>query len=195
MSSDTHTHERNSSRPWVKLKWPVPQQIIFKEFSQLQMKEFIKHRPEIGHIGWLATTLYGYGTHMTKSYWEYRGTKKGLGITEVGLKCPETIKWIDSLPFTRIYDARFLLIKPGGIVKPHIDIHDRNWLDPVSIAIKWPENCEFRFTEHGIVPFKDGDAFILNIHYEHSVINNSNQNRVNLLIHGKKKKEFWSNVI
>ena len=35
---------------------------------------------------------------------------------------------------------------------------------------------------------------VLNIHYEHYVENNSDQERVHLLVHGKKKQEFWNNV-
>jgi hypothetical protein len=35
---------------------------------------------------------------------------------------------------------------------------------------------------------------VLNIHYEHSVENNSDEERIHLLVHGKKKKEFWDDV-
>ena len=35
---------------------------------------------------------------------------------------------------------------------------------------------------------------VLNVHYEHYVENNSNEERVHLVVHGKKSKDFWSQV-
>ena len=44
------------------------------------------------------------------------------------------------------------------------------------------------------VKYVPGMSLVLNIHYEHYVENNSDEERVHLLVHGKKKKEFWDHV-
>ena len=44
------------------------------------------------------------------------------------------------------------------------------------------------------MPYKPGVSMVLNVHYEHYVENNSNKERVHLVVHGKKSKDFWSQV-
>ena len=189
-------YSRNSEIPWVQLDWYVPYNHILREINKLS-KFLVSHRPEDGHSGWLAVTLYGYSSKETKSHWEYLKIYKNKkkAVTKAGEICPYTLNWTKTLPFSRIDDIRVLVLKPNGVIQPHIDIPDKNWLDPVSIAIHWPAQCQFRFTHKGLVPFGTGKSFVLNIHYEHGVKNNSNENRVNLLIHGKKKEGFWNDVI
>jgi hypothetical protein len=52
---------------------------------------------------------------------------------------------------------------------------------------------------HGVVPFKEGKAFIVNIRNYHSVINFSNQSRVHVIGHsygyGSKLIEFAELVV
>ena len=42
--------------------------------------------------------------------------------------------------------------------------------------------------------YKPGMSVVLNIHYEHYVENNSDEERIHLLVHGKKNSEFWNDV-
>ena len=37
-------------------------------------------------------------------------------------------------------------------------------------------------------------SVVLNIHYEHYVENNSDEERIHLLVHGKKSKDFYNYV-
>ena len=188
-------YTRNSDIAWLKLNWNVPIEDIKNECNTIPKEKIVIHRPEDGHKDWYAVTLYGYGWDKTNSHWEYLKSKQKKKLTEVGKICPKTMQWIYSLPYSRIDDIRFLIIKPGGFIKPHIDVPDQNWLEPVNISITWPKGSQFIFTEKGKVPYHAGAAFILNIHYEHGVYNNSDEDRIHLLIHGKKKEEFWDCVI
>ena len=43
--------------------------------------------------------------------------------------------------------------------------------------------------------YKPGMSVVLNIHYEHYVENNSDEERIHLLVHGKKNSEFWNDVV
>jgi len=183
--------KRSDSTRWVKMNFDVPFKEIETEYKNVK-ESLVIHRPEDGHKDWYALTLYGIGSKETNSHWEY-GLRSKKFLTEVGDKCPRTMEFVNSLPYSRIDDVRYLVIKSGGYIAEHIDVPDRNWLEPLNISITYPEGS--RFIHDGEeMPYKPGAAFVLNIHYPHSVENNSNVDRLHLLIHGKKKNEFWDHV-
>ena len=174
------TITRKSPHHWVELDFKVPIQDILEEYSKLTLKE---HRPEDNHIGWFGVAVYG--TDDTRSHWE---TGKGEWKD-----CPKIKQFIKSLPYSKIDQVRFLVLKPNGHIKEHIDVPDRNWLDPLHIAITYPDGCVFN--QNGIVPFSPGKSFVINIHYPHSVINNSSEDRIHLVINGKKRKDFYDYMV
>lgn len=192
MNNQKVQYHRDSDVEYVHMNWEVPVDVIEQEY--LKVKDtLVIHRPEDGHKDWYAVTLYGVDAHSTNSHWEY-GLRAKKGLTEVGEQCPLTMEWIRSLPLTRIDDVRFLVIKPNGYIAPHVDVPDRNWLEPINICITWPEGSVF--THNGKqLPYAPGVPLVLNIHYEHDVKNNSNQERLHLLIHGKKAGDFWDDVL
>ena len=185
-------YTRDSDVEYVHMNWQVPVDVIEQEY--LAVKDtLIIHRPEDGHKDWYAVTLYGIDAGKTNSHWEY-GLRAKKTLTAVGEQCPSTMEWIRSLPMARIDDVRFLVIKPGGYIAPHIDVPERNWLDPINICITWPQGSVF--THNGKqLPYAPGVPLVLNIHYEHDVKNNSDQERLHLLIHGKKSQEFWNDTL
>ena len=182
---------RNSSLLWISMNFDVPCDDIMDEYVNVR-NSLILHRPEDGHQDWYAVTLFGTGSKKTNSHWEY-GLRQKKDLTDIGKLCPKTMNWIMSLPYARIDDVRYLVIKPGGFIAEHIDVPDRNWLEPLNISITYPEGNEF-FMNGEVVPYCAGTSMVLNIHYPHKVINNSQEDRLHLLIHGKKKKEFWNYV-
>ena len=174
------------------MDFDVPVKQILTEYELIKDK-LVVHRPEDGHKDWCAVTLYGFDSDKTNSHWEYDRRKQRPGITDVGERCPRTIEWVKSLPFARIDDIRFLVIKPNGYIAKHVDVPERNWLEPLNICLSYPEGNKFVLNNKQ-VDYVPGMPLVLNIHYEHYVENNSNQERVHLLVHGKKKQEFWNNV-
>lgn len=185
-------YNRDSDIEWVSMDFQVPVNAILREYNSVKDSLNIQ-RPEYDHKDWYAVTLYGYGSDKTKSHWEYR--QKGVRpfLTEIGEKCIGTVRWVRSLPYARIDDIRFLVIKPGGYISKHIDVPEHNWLDPLNISLTYPEGSKFILNEKQ-VPYKPGVSMVLNVHYEHYVENNSNEERVHLVVHGKKSKDFWSQV-
>lgn len=182
---------RNSSSLWVSMNFDVPCNVIKAEYLNVK-KNLVIHRPEDGHKDWYAVTLFGTGSQNTNSHWEY-GLRQKKDLTDIGKLCPNTMSWVKSLPYARIDDVRYLVIKPGGFIAEHIDVPDRNWLEPLNISITYPEGNEF-YMNGEVVPYSAGVSMVLNIHYPHKVINNSQEDRLHLLIHGKKTKEFWNYV-
>ena len=53
------------------------------------------------------------------------------------------MRWVRSLPYARIDDIRFLVIKPGGYISKHIDVSEHNWLDPLNISLIYPKGSKF----------------------------------------------------
>lgn len=170
------TITRASPHHWVQLNFEVPIQEILEEYSTLETRE---HRPEDGHSGWYGVTVFG--TEDTRSHWE-----TGTGEWK---DCPKTREFVESLPYSRIDQVRFLVLKPGGFIKEHVDVPDRFWLDPLHIALKYPEGCVFY--QEGIVPFETGKSFVINIHYPHYVMNETEEDRVHLVVNGKKRADFY----
>tara|TARA_R110001592_G_scaffold79242_2_gene237277 strand:+ start:3726 stop:4316 length:591 start_codon:yes stop_codon:yes gene_type:complete len=189
---DTTKFNRDSSTEYVQMDFDVPVSTILQEYESVKDKLVI-HRPEDGHKDWCAVTLYGFDSDKTNSHWEYDRRKKRPAITDVGEQCPKTIDWVKSLPYARIDDVRFLVIKPKGYITKHIDVPERNWLEPLNICLSYPAGNKFVLNNKE-VDYVPGMPLVLNIHYEHYVENNSQEERIHLLVHGKKKQEFWNHV-
>ena len=189
---NTQEFNRDSSVEYVQMDFDVPVKQILTEYELIK-ERLVIHRPEDGHKDWCAVTLYGFAPDKTNSHWEYDRRKQRPDVTEVGARCPRTIEWVQSLPYARIDDIRFLVIKPNGYITKHIDVPERNWLEPLNISLSYPKGNKFVLNDKE-VDYKPGMPLVLNIHYEHYVENNSNHERVHLLVHGKKKQEFWNSV-
>jgi aspartyl/asparaginyl beta-hydroxylase (cupin superfamily) len=174
------------------LNFRVPIEEILEEYIFVK-NNLITHRPEDGHKDWKAISLFGVSEGATNSHWEY-GLRSKKDITKAGELCPRTIEWVKSLPYSRIDDIRFLVIEPGGYIAKHIDVAECNWLEPLNISITFPKGSSF-IMDNEKVPYEAGASFVLNIHYEHEVINNSEDQRIHLVVHGKKRKDFYEHTI
>ena len=87
-------------------------------------------------------------------------------------------------PYKQYFRIRIMRISPGGHIWPHID-GGFDHLGPINVALNNPEGCAFYMGGVGILPFKQGTAISLNIGSKmHAVVNNSNENRYHLIIHG-----------
>ena len=183
---------RDSDAEYVHMNFDVPVKTILTEYESIK-DSLVIHRPEDGHKDWCAVTLYGFDSYKTNSHWEYDRKKQKPNVTDIGKQCPSTVEWVKSLPYARIDDIRFLVIKPKGYITKHIDVPDRNWLEPLNICLTFPKGNKFMMNDKE-VPYAPGMPLVLNIHYEHYVENKSEEERIHLLVHGKKKQEFWNHV-
>ena len=75
---------------------------------------------------------------------------------------------------SRIDDVRFLVIRPKGYIAKHVDIPDQNWLEPLNISITYPKGNKFILNNKEL-KYEPGMSVVLNIHYEHYVENNSDE--------------------
>lgn len=170
----------------------------WKEESKVANKYFVDHRGE-DHPGWNSCCIHGIDIDKTGSWNCYGYTVESevpYRWTELSNQTPVIKKfWQEDVPVEKYRRIRFMELEPKGFISPHSDapgqlngeLINANALEhgaPMNIAIIHPENCYMVLDGFGIVPFKEGKAFIINIRHYHSVINFSDQQRVHMIGHG-----------
>jgi hypothetical protein len=177
--------EKESNCPSLKLDLPVPNLEMEKEALAL-MEEFVKHRGE-EHPGWHSLVLHGYNKHTTDDW-----TSKAYSFTErpeycwteIADACPTTVDWLkNTWNFTRFDRVRFMLLLPGGHIKPHADYEVRK-MAAYNVAINNPEGVEFVMEDAGLIPWQPGDARAIDIGRQHSVRHLGTEPRIHMIIHG-----------
>jgi hypothetical protein len=73
---------------------------------------------------------------------------------------------------------------------PHTDGPGRIF-SPLNIAINNPVGCEFIFKNKGSVPFVAGTGMVIDVAREHIVINDSDEPRYHIIVHGHYAEDFF----
>jgi hypothetical protein len=177
-----------SDWPWAPVFKVVDQLAINQELDKLRYF-FVPHRDKdkinsYGHEGWSALTLYGLDYDKTEHFDQYgHSDESKYRWTEVCEYCPYIVNLIKSLPFSKYGRVRIMKLSAGGYIMPHTDGAGRIF-GPLNFALTHPEGCKFVFKDVGTVPFKIGRGFMLDIGREHVVVNQSEQDRYHIIIHG-----------
>lgn len=168
---------------------------------------FVPHR-EDNNTGWNSCCIHGIDIDKTGAWTNYGYTDEidvPYNWTELSHKTPTVKKfWETTFPSDNYRRIRFMELEPTSSITPHSDMPGRlpgeagmDMLDfgvPVNIAVIHPEDCYMVLEGHGVVPFKEGKAFIVNIRNYHTVINFSSQSRIHVIGHsygyGSKREEF-----
>lgn len=180
--------------------WPWSQVKAQGEHDYAQILEeirtvdsfFVEHRAKdkiesYGHEGWYSLTLHGIDYDKTENYDRYGFTSQqqaNYHWTAVCENLPLTTKLIESLPFKNYGRVRVMRLSPGGYIMPHTDGQGRIF-GPFNFAINNPEGCEFVIEGCGVVPFRTGIGFLLDIGKKHAIINHSDEYRYHIIIHGE----------
>jgi hypothetical protein len=192
-----------SNLPWLKLDIEFNHETMLKEAIALKDR-FVKHRDQDGvggyrHKGWRSLAIHGISAEKTNHFEQY-GYKSNKETpyrwTEISGLCPNTVSFFkETFPYKAYFRVRFMLLEPGGFITPHKD-SDTNKLSPINIALNHPEGCKMKMKGHeGFVPFKPGTAMLLDVGNEHAYINDSDEDRYHIIVHGIKAKEFENLVV
>lgn len=147
-----------------------------------------------GHEGWQSLTLHGIDKHKTEHYTKYGFSSledANYHWTDVCNQIPNLYKFLSSLPYKLFDRVRIMKLAPGGYIMPHTDGRGRIF-SPLNIAINNPDGCHFVFKDKGIVPFVAGTGMIIDVGREHIVINDSNEARYHIIVHGHYDKDFFN---
>lgn len=180
----------NSNWPWAPVFKDIDIDAVNKELDRLQYY-FVPHRDKdkinsYGHEGWAGLTLHGLDYDKTENFDRYgHNDESAYRWTEVCEYCPYIVNLIKSFPYSRFGRVRIMQLAPGGYIMPHVDGPGRIF-GPLNFALTQPEGCRFIFKDYGVVPFKVGRGFLLDIGQEHIVVNESNEYRYHIIIHGQQ---------
>lgn len=198
------THE--SGIPWLKLDVPEfdwqkcydEAMSVYDEAIQHRKNDYDENNPDdYGHRGWRSLTLHGIHKHVSQHwdskdvvaagfvYADEREAREAYGWTEIAEKCPETTAMIKSIPGYQMFDrVRFMYLEPGGYITPHTD-YKHNKLGPLNISLNNPKQCYFKMLDdNAYVPWEPGNMIKMNVGHNHAVMNDSDEVRVHMIVHG-----------
>ena len=143
-----------------------------------------------------------YGPIDKEKYREYRNqnTTKSLNTLDYGISKElignsEITELLNLIPYKNLYEVYINAIRPGGYLYPHIDKDPGRYReglkDQIAIHISNPAGYKFSFLNHGEVPKSIGVPTCLNTNkYIHCVVNDSNQTRYLIHMHGEHSTEL-----
>lgn len=187
--------------PWLKLEIDTPAEEMHKE-AKAWVEEMVPQnykelfdKPELdderpNQVGWNTVCVHGIGKeHFDRGYmYGYKHEDDVPYIwTEVADQSPITKEYLESLPYEKLYRARFTMLAPGGYAAPHIGRKKAaNHSRKINIALNHPEGFHFHLQGQGPIPWKPGRAHIIaaDDHY-HAVFNQSDEVRIHLITMGK----------
>ena len=188
-----------SGLPWLDLDIEIPHKEMLDEAIKLKDR-FTKHRDQdtgaggYRHKGWRSLCIHGISAEHTNHFVEY-GYKSHDEVpyvwTDIIDECPVTYKFFkDVFPYKAYHRLRFMLLEPHGYITPHQDTFDSK-LSPINMALSHPKGCKMKMEGHkGYVPFAPGKSMLLDVGNTHAYINDSEEDRYHIIVHGVKTKEY-----
>jgi hypothetical protein len=191
---------------WLELDVNIDLSLWQHEATQSK-SYYVEHREDESQ-GWNSCCIHGIDTDKTGAWTNYGYTNEAdvpYDWTGLSFKTPSVKNfWQNKFPSDRYRRIRFMELEPNSAITPHSDMPGRlpgednfdalEFGCPINIAVIHPKDCHMVLEGYGVVPFKEGKAFLINIRNYHSVINFSNESRIHVIGHshgyGSKKQQF-----
>jgi hypothetical protein len=173
--------------PYVRLNIEVPKEAMLEEARELwSAGKFFPYRSvREDHRGWFSLCLFGYSDREVFSLAYKNQPDLRSGWTPSGTLCPVIQDFCQRLDLFEQFDhVRLMALVPGGTIRMHRDYPVPKLAD-VNISLNTPPGCSFLLDPPGILPYQSGDAFLLNLNYEHCLTNYGAEVRFHLLPSGK----------
>ncbi len=189
-----------SDLPWLLLDLKVPYKEMYQEALQFVNDTIPQDYPGLNFTeqakkdasqrGWNTVCIHGLSKHQFDRASVYGYEHEDLAPyvwTEIADACPVTKAFLQSLPYEKLYRARFTVLGPGGYAAPHIGRKENaDYSKKISFALNHPQGFSFTMDNHGAIPWEEGRGFLLNVDENfHSVINRSETPRIHLITMGK----------
>lgn len=163
--------------------------------------KFSPHRgSEYKHTGWESLTIHGLGWDKHENYDVY-GYKKGKDAsndmfwTEIADLCPITTCWLKEVfPCNKYGRVRFMLLRAGGQIAMHTDSRIK-LIENINVALNNPIGCEWIWGDGEKLIMEPGGVYAMNIHYPHMLVNNSNEDRMHMIIARHDATDEWKALI
>lgn len=177
-----------SQSKYLRLNLEVPHQELLQEAVNLREKFVAYRTDEYTHRGWYSLPIVGLSSSDPYSWDNYNYTSAtqaahDMRWTDICEYCPLTVKWLKEVyPSDSYGRVRFMLLEAGGEIGFHRDT-EHSILGAVNVALNNPKGCAWHWKDGSSLEFLPGEAYSMNISYEHSVRNNSDKDRYHLIIH------------
>ena len=187
---------------YLKLDIPIPYQEMFNEANALKNR-FTPHRDGgHQHKGWKSLSLYGIDETMHESWEEYGYSSgaeaaKDFKWTAAAKECPVTMDFLlNTFPCKKYGRVRFMLLEAGGHIGMHTDCTKGYMTENTNIALNNPEGCVWKWGD-GYEDFimEPGGIYAMNISYYHSIVNNSNEDRIHLIVARHDTTPKWKQLL
>jgi hypothetical protein len=183
---------------FLKLDIHFPYIEMLEEAKRMRDR-FVPHR-DTESKGWASLTLHGLGEDKTGSWKDYGYTSgadagKDMHWTDVANQCPITTNFFkNKFPCNRYGRIRFMLLKPGGYIGLHSDSR-MSLLENINMVLNNPIDCVWKWGDGDIFDMEPGNAYAVNIHYMHSVYNNSDEDRFHIIATRHDALPEWKRLI
>ena len=187
-----------STAKHLKLDLPIPHEQMLLEAQALRDK-FILYRSSYKTTGWYALPIIGLSSKDPYAWDQYdyksaRQAAEDIKWTEIAKQCPVTSNWLKTVYPSNSYGrVRFMLLEAGGVIDFHTDT-EHSILGAVNIALNNPPGCAWHWRDSSF-EFKPGDAYSMNISYEHSIRNDSNEDRYHMIVHHYDSTSQWKQLV
>mgnify|MGYP000285197424 FL=1 len=175
-----------SNSKYLKLDIELPYEKMLEEAKNLR-EYFIPYRLNDSNCSWHSLPLVGLGKDKPYSWESYANSAREAAEKTVWTDwcdyCPVTTDWLKNTYPSSLYGrTRFMLLEAGGYIDFHKDM-DYSVLAAVNISLNNPKNCKWHWKDGETLEFSPGDAYAMNLSYEHSIINDSEEDRYHLIVH------------
>lgn len=188
-----------SSAKYLKLNLEVPHELMLQEAKQLRDK-FIVYRSSYENNGWHSLPIVGKSSQDPYAWDQYnytsaRAAAPDMQWTEIADLCPVTTNWLKTIyPSSSYGRVRFMLLEAGGGIGFHKDT-EHSILGAINIALNNPNGCKWHWKDGTSLQFNPGDAYAMNISYEHSIRNDSNEDRYHMIVHHYDSIDAWKQLM
>ncbi len=189
-----------SDGKYLKLDIDMPREEMLAEAFAL-IDKFTPHRSDdYSHNGWESLTIHGLGAYKHENFDTY-GYKNGKEAskdyvwTEIADKCPTTTKWLKEVfPCNKYGRVRFMLLRAGGKIDLHKDSSVK-LIENINVALNNPKGCKWIWGDGEELIMEEGGTYAMNLYYEHSVVNDSNEDRMHMIIARHDVLDGWKTLM
>jgi hypothetical protein len=180
---------------WLELDMEIDLESWKKEI--LDCTDYLVNHRESDSQGWRSACIHGINVEATGAWTNHGYTNEEevpYRWTELAETCKSIKDFWEKFPYDNYRRIRIMEVVPGGYINPHSDrpgkLPGEENFDalkfgvPINLAVIHPDNCHLSLANYGCVPFREGNAFIINIRNYHSVVNFSNKSRYHIISHG-----------
>ena len=188
-----------SDAKYLKLDLRIPFNEMLREAQALR-SQFVPYRSSYNNKGWHSLPIIGKSSQDPYAWdqYNYASAKEAavdMQWTKISDACPITTQWLKTQYPSQSYGrVRFMLLEAGGYIDFHKDT-DHSILGAINIALNNPQGCQWHWRDGLSLQFQPGDAYAMNISYEHSVRNDSDQDRYHMIVHHYDSTEAWKQLV